>query len=51
MGCMCVNSQAINNINIKNSFPSLLLDDMFDKLHEFKIFSKIDLRSGYRQIR
>ena len=48
---MYVNSKAISNITIKYQFPIPLLDDMINKLHESTIFSKIDLQSGYCQIR
>ena len=48
---MCCDCWAINNITIKYMYPISILGYMFDELHGSIIFSKIDLKSCYHQIR
>jgi hypothetical protein len=48
---MCVDYLVLNEVTIKNKYPLPRIDDLFDQLKGAKYFSKIDLRSGYHQLK
>jgi hypothetical protein len=48
---LCVDYRALNEVTIKNKYPLTRINDLFDQLKGAKYFSKIDLRSGYYQLR
>nr|GEU82466.1 hypothetical protein [Tanacetum cinerariifolium] len=48
---MCINYRELNKLTIKNRYPLPRIDDLFDQLQGSSVYSKIDLRSGYHQLR
>nr|GFA46832.1 putative reverse transcriptase domain-containing protein [Tanacetum cinerariifolium] len=48
---MCIDYRKLNKLTVKNRYPLLRIDDLFDQLQGSKVYSKIDLRSGYHQLR
>nr|GEW40986.1 putative reverse transcriptase domain-containing protein [Tanacetum cinerariifolium] len=48
---MCIDYRELNKLTVKNRYPLLRIDDLFDQLQGSSVYSKIDLRSGYNQLR
>ncbi|GJW51907.1 putative reverse transcriptase domain-containing protein [Tanacetum coccineum] len=48
---MCIDYRELNKLTVKNRYPLPRIDDLFDQLQGSQFFSKIDLRSGYHQLR
>nr|GEX03022.1 putative reverse transcriptase domain-containing protein [Tanacetum cinerariifolium] len=48
---MCIDYRLLNKLTVKNRYPLSRIDDLFDQLQGSSIYSKIDLRSGYHQLR
>jgi hypothetical protein len=48
---MCVDYRSLNEVTIKNKYPLPRIEDLFDQMRGATVFSKIDLRSGYHQLK
>jgi hypothetical protein len=46
---MCIDYRSLNEVTVKNKYPLLSIEDLFDQMKGANVFSKIDLRSGYHQ--
>jgi hypothetical protein len=48
---MCVDYHSLDEVNIKNKYPLKQIEDLFDQMKGASVFSNIDLRSGYHQLK
>ena len=44
---LCIDYRQLNRVTIRNQYPLLRIDELFDQLQGSRVYSKIDLRSGY----
>jgi hypothetical protein len=48
---LCIDFKQLNKVTIKNKYPLTNIDDLFDQPRGAQIFSNVDLKSGYHQVR
>ena len=48
---LCIDYRQLNRVMIQNQYPLSRIDDLFDQLREARVYSKIDLRTGYHQLK
>jgi len=48
---LCIDYRELNRVTVKNKYPLLHMDDLFDQLARAAVFSKVDLRTGYHQLK
>jgi hypothetical protein len=48
---MCVDYRSLNDVTVKNKYPLPRIEDLFDQMRGARVFSKIELRPGYHQMK
>ena len=48
---MCVDYRTLKDVTVKNKYPLPHIEDLFDQMRGARVFSKVDLRSGYHQMK
>ena len=48
---LCIDFKELNRVTVRNKYPLIRIEDLFDQLQGAQVFSKIDLRSGYHQLK